>query len=236
MNRLWRELGEQLLGLIYPRTCLLCGMRIAPFEACVCTECALGMAHYSELHTHATERLLGSPLVQSLSSPFAYQHESTTHRLITALKYEGIEEAAGFIVRTAHHRQALLPPPEGIDGILPVPASRKRMIQRGFNQATLLARALQHYYPVSLIENVILRTSESVSQTKLSREERRENARLSYRLTTKSKRLKALEGKRLLLVDDVLTTGATLLTICDLLEQIGVREVHVFVGAVAIRH
>ena len=183
----------------------------------------------------ASERLLGTPIIQSLSSPFAYQHDSPTHRLIIALKYRGVREVAGFIVRTALYEEALHPKPGEIDLILPVPISRKHLGIRGFNQAELIARELSGYYQVPVEEGLILRHSSSTSQTKLSREDRRENARNAYYLTPKEDRLMRLAGKRILLVDDVLTTGATLLAICDLLEQCGVTTVHIFVSAVAIR-
>ena len=99
----------------------------------------------------------------------------------------------------------------------------------------MIARELSGYYQAPVVEDLILRHSSSTSQTKLSREDRRENARNAYYLTPKKDRLMRLAGKRILLVDDVLTTGATLLAICDLLEQCGVTTVHIFVSAVAIR-
>lgn len=234
-KRLWHELGEHLLGFIYPRLCVLCGMRVAPFEACVCTECALEMAHYSELHYRAQERLYGSPLIQSLSSPFAYQHENSAHRLIIALKYYGAREVASFIVHTAIREGVLNFTSEDIDLILPVPISKKRREERGFNQATLLARHLSTHLQKPVDERYLLRRGRSTSQTKLSREERRENAQHAFYLTPNEALRRQLAGKRILLVDDVLTTGSTLLTLCDLLESCGVREVHVFVASVAVR-
>lgn len=235
-SRLFRELGQRLLGLVYPRKCVLCDMRIAPFEACVCTECALELAHYSELHSHARERLLGSPLVKSLSSPFAYQHTHGVHRLIVALKYEGIREVAGFIVRSAIYGGVLQPHPQDIDLIVPVPITQERLQQRGFNQAALLAQHLSAYYHAPLEEHLVIHHPGSISQTKLSREERQKNARHAFGLTPESARRERVTGKRILLVDDVLTTGATLLAVCDLLESCGVQEVHIFVAAVAVRH
>ena len=80
----------------------------------------------------------------------------------------------------------------------------------------------------------VLRHRGSHSQTALDRDARRENAQAAFYLTDKTERLQELRGKRILLVDDLLTTGSTLLVLTDLLEQCGVSEVHIFVAAVAI--
>ena len=98
-----------------------------------------------------------------------------------------------------------------------------------------MAKVLARHYGVPCRENCLLRHRGSHSQTTLDKEERRENAQESFFLTSHSSHLASLRGQRILLVDDLLTTGATLLSLTDLLEQCGVREVHVFVAAVAVR-
>ena len=69
----------------------------------------------------------------------------------------------------------------------------------------------------------------------MDRDARRENAQAAFYLTDKTERLQELRGKRILLVDDLVTTGSTLLALTDLLERCGISEVHVFVAAVAVR-
>jgi len=157
------------------------------------------------------------------------------NKLIIALKYRGYGEVANFVVRTAITEGQLVPQPGDIDLILPVPIEGTRLEARGYNQATLLGEALARHYGVPCSEGYLLRHRGSHSQTALDRDARRENAQAAFYLTDKTERLQELRGKRLLLVDDLVTTGSTLLALTDLLEQCGVSEVHVFVAAVATR-
>lgn len=224
-----------LVDLIFPRTCAICQMRLAEREHCVCMECAMTLPRYCPSYVRAEERLFGTPLIRTLSVPFVYQHGNPAYALIISLKYRGYGEVADFIVRTAITESRLLPQPGAIDLILPVPIESGRLERRGYNQSTLLAKALARYYGVPCREDCLLRRRGSHSQTTLDKEERRENAQASFSLTSSSSHLIELRGKRILLVDDLLTTGATLLSLTDLLEQCAVSEVHVFVAAVAVR-
>ena len=198
-------------------------------------ECATKLPRHTPAFVHADERLLGSPLIRSLSAPFIYQHANPTYDLIIALKYRGYGEVADFVVRTAITEGQLVPQPGDIDLILPVPIEGTRLEARGYNQAALLGEALARHYGVPCSEGYLLRHQGSHSQTALDRDARRENAQVAFYLTDKTERLQELRGKRILLVDDLVTTGSTLLALTDLLEQCGVSEVHVFVAAVAVR-
>lgn len=224
-----------LVDLFFPRTCAICRMRLGEHEHCVCMECALTIPRYCPSYVRAEERLLGSPLIRSLSAPFIYQHGNPTYELIIALKYRGYGEVADFVVRTALTEGCVLPQPGDIDLILPVPIESGRLERRGYNQSALLGAALARHYGVPCREGYLLRHRGSHSQTTLDKEERRENAQAAFYLSSYPSHTEELRGKRVLLVDDLLTTGATLLSLTDLLEQCGVREVHVFVAAVAVR-
>ncbi|MBF1364473.1 MAG: ComF family protein, partial [Porphyromonadaceae bacterium] len=95
-----KRIGAFLTDLIFPRTCAICRVRLAEREHCVCMECATKLPRHAPAFVHADERLLGSPLIRSLSAPFIYQHANPTYDLIIALKYRGYGEVADFVVRT----------------------------------------------------------------------------------------------------------------------------------------
>ena len=110
---------------------------------------------------------------------------------------------------------------DGIDCIIPVPLTRKRLARRGYNQSKELAKGIRKVTNITIIDNVLRRSSFSVSQTKLTHEERLDNVNNSFYL---SKCHDSLINKHILLIDDIVTTGATTLECYNTLKQIqGIR-------------
>lgn len=225
-----RRLATQLLDYIFPRFCPGCRDRLSYMERYLCPRCAMSLERYTPATDRAYERLYGSPLFGELYSSFVYRRGGTVQRLIYAFKYYNQRELAAFIV----HRSLL----EGrlpigrYDAIIPVPISTSKLRLRGYNQSLLLSRELFRVLGVEVWDQLVRRRPHSSSQTKLHKLERSENARKSFFLQAKGH--DALKGKTILLVDDILTTGATLISICDLLEGAGVAKVDVYVAAVAM--
>ena len=109
------------------------------------------------------------------------------------------------------------------DIIVPVPLHPKRLRWRGFNQAVLLGREVGRLRRVSMDPFILLRSRETPPQTQLTEEERKKNIRGAFSVDPK----KAIEGKRLLLVDDVYTSGATVNECSRTLIRAGAKEVYV---------
>jgi len=106
------------------------------------------------------------------------------------------------------------------DVIVPVPLHARRLRERGYNQATLLARELGKGVGLPVLENALIRVRDTSPQVDLSAEERKENVRGAFHCPDDR-----LAGKNVLLVDDVYTTGATLEACSSALKQRGVRNV-----------
>jgi ComF family protein len=114
----------------------------------------------------------------------------------------------------------LTPTDLSIDAIVPVPLHPIRQRQRGYNQAALLATEVgaQLQYPV--IQDVLVRTKATAPQVELGAQERRANVRDAFRCTGNG-----LSGKRVMLIDDVCTTGSTLESVCTTLREAGTLSV-----------
>lgn len=110
-----------------------------------------------------------------------------------------------------------------VEVITPVPLSKKRLIQRGFNQSYLLAKPVSKRLTLPLLDDLLLKTKDTPPQSLLTREERLKNQKGSFKVNSKYKKI----PRRVVLVDDVVTTGATVNECARILKKEGVNEVYV---------
>lgn len=141
-------------------------------------------------------------------------------------KFQGDPGWAGTLATLIRSMPWAEPALEAADIVLPVPLSRERLQERGFNQALLLARRLA---PHKIDATVLLRVVPTAPQTHLTRAERLHNLRGAFMVDPL--RRAAVEGRRIVVVDDVMTTGATLHAAAQALRQAGARHVCAIVVA-----
>jgi len=122
-------------------------------------------------------------------------------------------------------------PFRSFSAVVPVPLHINRLRERGYNQAALLAGVIARILKIPLQEEALLRVRETPSQTSLSRQEREANMKNAF---IPGKEALLLKGKRVLLVDDVYTTGATVKECCQVLASAGVGEVYVIALAAGV--
>jgi predicted amidophosphoribosyltransferase len=146
-----------------------------------------------------------------------------TDDLVHALKYEGWRELAGFM-GDALARLADPPPPSGLVVVVPVPTTPERLRARGYNQAGLLAERVASTHDLPLSE-ALVRVGASRSQTALTPAERRENVRGDFAPSPGPDAAGVVRDAHVLLVDDVLTTGATASEAASVLADMGARTV-----------
>jgi len=153
-----------------------------------------------------------------------YKEESLVGKLISVLKYQYAEEVK--IVFAALIKRFILSHPEvfiATDFIIPVPLHKKRFAERGYNQAEIIARALAEELNLPML-SALERRRPTKQQAKLKREERLVNLKEDFCLTNGVD----LAGKRVVLVDDVYTTGSTMAECAEVLKKAGAIEVKGF--------
>ena len=110
------------------------------------------------------------------------------------------------------------------DTIIPVPISSERKNERGYNQSELLAKELAKKLNIECVKNCLIKNKNIIEQSKLNKEERQKNIQGVYILKNKEK----LINKKLLLIDDIFTTGSTVNECCKILKQANPRKIDVF--------
>lgn len=169
--------------------------------------------------------LITPPPFNEVFCAFAYQEAVTA--MIVGLKFQGQLAYARILgelmAEPLARRKKALP-----ELILPIPLHAQRLKERGFNQAVEIARPIGKALGIPLELRALKRVKNTAAQMKLSAKERRQNIRGAFRVE------ESLAGKRVALVDDVMTTGSTLREVASCLLRGGVREVEVWCAARAL--
>jgi len=199
----------RLLDLISPRLCVVCGQRLAVSEEAVCSKCYLhlprtGFASDPYENTMA-KTFWGRIPIERAAALFYYQPHAETANIIYELKYNNHPEIGETLGRMTARELQLNGFFDDIDAIVPVPLAKKRERQRGYNQSLMIARGLSQVTGLPIFNKVVRRNAFEGSQTQKGRWERNENVEHVFELTDGD----SIRGRHLLLIDDVVTTGAT---------------------------
>lgn len=210
---------SRLLDVIAPRQCPVCHRRLSVTEQLICASCNRHLPrtdHALDFHDNELSRLFwGRFPIERAFALVRHEPKSEMANIVYRLKYgrfasTGIKMGE-FIAKELRDTDFF----EGITAIVPVPLTKKRQRQRGFNQSLQLARGLSAITGIPVLQNCVSRSSFAGSQTTLNRLERAENVKEAFQLTD----VAALTGQHVLIVDDVVTTGATMTSLAQQLLQ-----------------
>ena len=202
---------HRLLDLISPRLCVVCGQRLTVSEDVICTKCNLHLPR-TDFHQDPYENEMAKLFwhqipVERVTALFYYESHAETANILYELKYKNhpeVGEVMGRLMAKELQPSGFF---DGIDGIVPIPLAKKRQRQRGYNQSLEIARGISAITSLSIYNKVVRRKAFEGSQTNKGRWERNENVEGVFELKDAS----AIQGKHLLMVDDVVTTGATVI-------------------------
>jgi ComF family protein len=223
-SHMWlRAIGNAVVDLLFPPRCVAChrlGAWLCPFcqdkieviHPPICRRCGLPLEESTSRppagpHNapDTCDRCRKDP--HELTGLVAYAfHTDPLRQAIHELKYEDLRSLAAPLGRLMAEGWSILAPrDDDIDVIVPVPLHSTRQRQRGYNQAALLARELGAWLQRPVVEDILIRIKATAPQVGLNVQQRRDNVLDAFQCVNTS-----LEGKRVLLIDDVCTTGATL--------------------------
>lgn len=206
-----------LRNLLLPRICPVCGQQMMEGEDVLCAYCAIQMPRVRILNTadnRMTRMLWDTVNVRHAYSYMSYNRFSPYHKLVTGIKYGGFTDRGIYLGRWAALAGQKVGIWEHADALVPVPLSFWRRLERGYNQAEVIARGMSDVCGLPVV-NLLKRKRYRTSQTHLNAVQRRENARGTFEAHIPEE----WRGKRFMLVDDVMTTGATLANCALALQQ-----------------
>lgn len=220
------------VGLLYPELCEVCGNVVAVQGQLICTSCQVNLPR-TRLHSYSenkTSNLLSGRIPFEKASSFLYYHKKSDYsRLLHKLKYKGKKEVGillGEYFGSELHDHNFF---HDIDVLLPVPLHKKRLKKRGYNQSKILCDGITRVYQLPIDTDSVVRYVNTNTQTKRNVFSRFHNVQDIFALTSSE----LLKNKHVLLVDDVITTGATLESLWSTIKDIEGIKVSIACAAIS---
>ena len=177
-------------NLFFPRTCLCCERLLISTENQICTTCFhhLSLTNFVNSVNNPVEKIFwGRAKIEAATAFLYFQKKENTQKILHEIKYNGNIKLAKFMGN-------------------PIPLHPKKKKKRGYNQSEEIAKGIIKHFPREIITNCLIRTNNTETQTKKKRISRWVNVVDKFEIIN----TETIKGKHILLIDDVITTGATL--------------------------
>ena len=220
------HLKEALLHFVFPNTCAGCGTDVLDKAHQLCLSClsALPETQFCRHENNPVEKIFwGRVTLAHATAQYYYTKDSLMQRLMHRFKYRGEEELGIYLGRLMGQSLGATNRFAAVDALVPLPLHPSKERKRGYNQAAVLCAGIAEVINKPVWTHIIHRQQSTETQTKKNRVERWENIKGKFELLDAA----SIRGKHVLLVDDVLTTGATLEACSAVLLEAGDVQVSV---------
>lgn len=222
---------RDLAYLFFPTCCAACESPLHKNEKTICISCRhrLPLGNYHNVNAEKIKKVFsGRAKLQNATSLFIFHKDSLVQNLIHNLKYKNRQDVSKELGIWLGEELSLLTNYKGIDVVIPVPLHKKRRKERGYNQVEKFGVEISKKINATYINNVLTKNSYNKKQSKHTKLSRWENTESVFGIQNEH----ILENKHLLLVDDIITTGATIESCIEVLKKI--PGVKISVAAMAI--
>ncbi len=222
---------NDIINLLYPEYCLACNKPLNSHEKLLCAECFFEMPftnNHKLQENEMTDIFVGRIQINAACALFYYHPGSKYHKLLHDLKYNNKPEIGvelGKLLGVNILESEFF---NDIDYIVPVPLHPKKRKIRGYNQSMCIAEGMSEVLQIEADDNTLKRIINTQTQTKKSRIDRWQNVDNIFKLTSDK-----FNGKHILLVDDVITTGSTLESCALTLQE---KDAKISIATLAIAH
>ena len=200
---------KDLYALFFPQTCAGCDAPLAYEEQLICASCWYHLPYtqtHNDPHNKGAMQLRGLTQLEAVASYLYFLDSSRVQNIMHHLKYRGRTEIGILLGSIYGETLQATAPFDQIDFIVPIPLHPARLRKRGYNQSTFFAKGLSLSLQKPALEDIVVRHRATESQTKKNRYDRYENMQGTFVVN----KPELIANKHILLVDDVLTTGATM--------------------------
>lgn len=209
MLPLLEESFHGIAHLLFPHCCMGCNAVLEHRKEILCYACSrlLPRTNFENQEGNPLEKsFYGRIPIASATAAFYFSRESILHQLLVSLKYKQHQELGWFLGRLLGYQLSKASRFQEIELIIPLPLHANKLKIRGYNQAALIAAGIHSVWQKKLVLDAVIRTGFSQSQTVSNRVHRWQKMQGVFQLANRQ----AIQGKKVLLIDDVATTGATL--------------------------
>lgn len=219
MLRKIKSLIDPLLHFVYPELCIACDVRHPVQGSGFCIEC-ISELPFTSFHTECEnivdKHFWGRVKIEKATALLYFQKGELVQEMLHKLKYKNDKKVGQVLGRRFGVELVEANFLEDIDVLIPVPIHKSKLAKRHYNQSEVLADAISEIANIPVENKIIVKAKNTSSQTDKSRANRLENLLGSFQLIDTEK----VKGKHVLIIDDVLTTGATVEAVAQLLAEV----------------
>lgn len=226
-----RETLKKWLDYVYPRTCPVCTRILPPKGGLICEECRAKLIYVKNPRCKKCGKPLESPGKEYCGDCTKKKHYYNAGRVVWVytkemrqsiyrFKYDNKREYADFYIEELLRLYGGWIKSLGVEAIIPVPLYNRKNRVRGFNQAQVLAEGIGREMNIPVLTEVVSRNKSTIAQKNLSNKERQENIKNAFKIIDNEVKL-----NKILLVDDIYTTGSTMDAVAGVLRENGVKEI-----------
>lgn len=223
---------SDFFNLFYPEICLGCETTLSTGESLICTSCRahLPLTNFHNTSDEKMRELFFTRIdVEHVTSLFYYEKIGAVQHMMHELKYRGKEEISSYLGSWLAAELKNQTQFKDVDLVIPVPVHPTRLKKRGYNQASGFGKELAAFLGVRFRESVLIKTRNTINQAKLSQTKRIDETQSPYELAESIP-----EGSHVLLVDDVVTTGTTLVLCARELQKIPNVKISIATMAISV--
>lgn len=224
------NLLTSLLDLILPRFCCACKSKLASREDSMCDSCLakIQIATEERIKREFDRKFLNKNIITDFFSPFVFEKDKELQHAIHSLKYEKRFQIGIFLGKNIANKIKSNRPDWKIDLIIPIPLHQLKKAERGYNQSFYIAKGIGKILDIPFSDKVVKRIKYTESQTTMTLIEREENISGAFKVINRN----AINGKTIWIIDDVITTGATISECGKILLDAGAN--HIYAASIAI--